>query len=771
VPRSRWPCTSRAPRCRRSRCPRPVFFAITWSETPAPGSRCPAAGRSGSPRRRGVRPVVVATSLCSITQFSITGKLRVAGAVRVDQATPTVLSWTLFCVTRRCWRPRSRSRSRCRTVRCRSRGRSRRPPPTSRCRASRRRRCSAPAVRGDRRIDPVVEVADGLVADDLEVPHPAGLDPVDREVLHAEAADLEALELVGAAAHRCSADRCNRSRRSRVDARLLAPGLTMRTLPASPWPGLTLPIRRRLSVAMRRPNWALPAAWYTPGSTRMVSPGAAASMAAWMDSPGKTRWTAALAAWRSRTRRRRARAEARRFIYGSFRIPPWAALPDDCRALFSDLVRRGSGQLPRLCLFYEPPRSPQSPRRRRAGAKVGLPLAAALALWACGEAGPPPDPRVPERAHRPTRDHLPARRDALPARDRRARPSSGATRPRASSAGTVLVRLRRQGRSAAFATTEPRWRPSEEDWAGSSSAAWRATPRSRSWASARGRGRLGGDVRIRTSTDPVGDSIFYREVPLPFLSAVQDPSRIRWRYGSVDSEEQPPIVLEDLPVCGNCHSFSRDGSVLGLDVDYGNDKGAYAVLPVTEQMVLNDEKIITWSDYRKGDGETTFGLLSQVSPDGRYVISTVKDRAVFVATPDIWFSQLFFPIKGILVVYDTRPAPTRRCPAPTIRSTSRAIPTWSPTASGSCSRGRRRTGRTSSRTPQSVLLSEKDVPSSSTTRSRSSSTCTAFRSTRAAAGRPSRSRAPRTTARATTSRSSRRTASGSSSARPRTTCC
>ena len=162
----------------------------------------------------------------------------------------------------------------------------------------------------------------------------------------------------------------------------------------------------------------------------------------------------------------------------------------------------------------------------------------------------------------------------------------------------------------------------------------------------------------------MGDSIFYREVPLPFITAVQDPSRIRWRFGSIDSEDRPPVVLEDLPVCGNCHSFSNDGSVLGLDVDYGNDKGAYAILPVSEQMVLNDEKIITWNDYRKNDGEATFGLLSKVSPDGRYVISTVKDRAVFVATPDIWYSQLFFPIKGILVVYDTETlkTPPLSCP-------------------------------------------------------------------------------------------------------------
>lgn len=159
-------------------------------------------------------------------------------------------------------------------------------------------------------------------------------------------------------------------------------------------------------------------------------------------------------------------------------------------------------------------------------------------------------------------------------------------------------------------------------------------------------------VRIRTSKDPVGDSLFYREVPLPFLEAVQDPSRIRWRYGTIDMQEGPPIVLHDLPVCGNCHSFADDGSVLGLDVDYGNDKGAYGLLPVSSHMVMDDSKIITWADFKKEDDELTFGLLSRVSPTGRYVVSTVKDRSVFVAMPDLMISQLFFPIKGILVVYD-----------------------------------------------------------------------------------------------------------------------
>jgi len=200
-----------------------------------------------------------------------------------------------------------------------------------------------------------------------------------------------------------------------------------------------------------------------------------------------------------------------------------------------------------------------------------------------------------------------------------------------------------------FTADERRWRPAEEDW---EEIKRRCIERDAE-VTVSGNGEAGSArVTIRTSKDPVGDAIFYREVPLPFLSAVQDPSRIRWRFGTVDSREAPRIVLQNLPVCGNCHSFSDDASTLGLDVDYGNDKGAYAVLDVAKDMVLDDEKIITWADFRKEDGELTFGLLSRVSPTGRYVVSTVKDRSVFVAMPDLWYSQLFFPIKGILVVYD-----------------------------------------------------------------------------------------------------------------------
>jgi tetratricopeptide (TPR) repeat protein len=170
------------------------------------------------------------------------------------------------------------------------------------------------------------------------------------------------------------------------------------------------------------------------------------------------------------------------------------------------------------------------------------------------------------------------------------------------------------------------------------------------------------------------------------------------------------VVLEDLPVCGNCHSFSGDGSTLGLDVDYGNDKGGYAILPVSPEMILDDEKIITWSDYRRDDGEGTFGLLSQVSPDGRYVISTVKDRAVFVATPGIEFSQLFFPIKGILVVYDKETGEFAPLPGADDPEYVQSNPTWSPDGEYVVFARAKAYQKAAVANATSVLLDEKDVP-------------------------------------------------------------
>lgn len=351
-----------------------------------------------------------------------------------------------------------------------------------------------------------------------------------------------------------------------------------------------------------------------------------------------------------------------------------------------------------------------SARTRTAPAGVEFLLAAALFLGACGrETGPAP-PAFPSEPSGRLEITYPLDETLFPPEivaptfvwsDE----TEGATR------WEVLIRFEPTGEPLRFPTAEPRWRPSEESWAeikrrsvarDAEVAVVGFGPGAEPASAAR--------VRIRTSTDPVGDSIFYREVPLPFIVAVQDPSRIRWRFGSIDSETQPPIVLENLPVCGNCHSFSGNGSVLGLDVDYGNDKGGYAILPVSPQMVLNDEKIITWSDYKKDDGQLTFGLLSQVSPDGRYVISTVKDRAVFVATPGIEFSQLFFPIKGILVVYDTETGTYTPLPGADDPEYVQSNPTWSPDGKWIVFARAKVYRKSGIEKAGDILLSEKDVP-------------------------------------------------------------
>ena len=259
----------------------------------------------------------------------------------------------------------------------------------------------------------------------------------------------------------------------------------------------------------------------------------------------------------------------------------------------------------------------------------------------------------------------------------------------------------------------PRWRPAPADWTRikERSAERDAEVTIAGFQRERGEAPLSaGQVRIRTSKDPVGDSLLYREVPLPFLTAVQDPSRIRWRYGSVDLEDGPPIILQNLPVCGNCHSFADNGSVLGLDVDYGNDKGAYGLVPVSTHMVMDDDKIITWSDYKRDDGELTFGLLSRVSPTGRYVVSTVKDRSVFVAIPDLMISQLFFPIKGILVVYDRETETFAPLPGADDPRYVQTNAVWSP--DGTELIFARATAHHSEHLEQknSALVDEKDVP-------------------------------------------------------------
>ena len=185
-----------------------------------------------------------------------------------------------------------------------------------------------------------------------------------------------------------------------------------------------------------------------------------------------------------------------------------------------------------------------------------------------------------------------------------------------------------------------------------------------------------GMVSFSFSKDSVGASVFYRAVPLPFGYAVKNVREIEWYLGSINGGK-PAKVLDNIPVCANCHSFSQNG-LLAMDIDYANDKGSYIIAPVKDTIHLTFDKIITWDDYKKEDGVITYGLLSQISPDGKYVLSTVKDRSVFVAVDNLEYSQLFFPIKGIIAVYDREAKKFYALPGASDRQYVQSNPNWSP---------------------------------------------------------------------------------------------
>jgi len=179
-----------------------------------------------------------------------------------------------------------------------------------------------------------------------------------------------------------------------------------------------------------------------------------------------------------------------------------------------------------------------------------------------------------------------------------------------------------------------------------------------------------GQVGIRTSKDPVGAPIFYRDVPLmpsELEKGVIKPLSaeavhyITWRLKNVGQAGSRKLI-EGFPTCANCHSFSRDGKTLGVDVDGPqNDKGLYALVDVEPQTSIRTENVIQWRSFQgRLGGQLRVAFMSQVSPDGRYVVTMINDPGVhddvqgryYVANfKDYRFLQVFYPTRGILAWY------------------------------------------------------------------------------------------------------------------------
>ena len=216
-------------------------------------------------------------------------------------------------------------------------------------------------------------------------------------------------------------------------------------------------------------------------------------------------------------------------------------------------------------------------------------------------------------------------------------------------------------------------------------ASWTWTPDARTWAAIQADSvdqpatvvitgyRDGGgafsrsQIRMTTSRDPVSAPIFYRDVPLmpsAGVNGVVSPLAptaihlIHWRLRDITKPESH-TVLKDMPTCANCHSFSADGKTFGMDIDGpANDKGLYALVPVQKHMTIQGKDMVHWNPA--GDiGKTRVGFMSQVSPDGRYVLSTFAGPSLKLLESyyvtnfmDYRFLQVFFPTRGVLAWYD-----------------------------------------------------------------------------------------------------------------------
>ena len=198
-----------------------------------------------------------------------------------------------------------------------------------------------------------------------------------------------------------------------------------------------------------------------------------------------------------------------------------------------------------------------------------------------------------------------------------------------------------------------------------------------------------GTVTISTSMDSVGAPVFYRDVPL-LLPASDEKGpiaplpryaipMIKWQIRNI-GETESHTVMGNMPTCANCHSFSADGKTLGLDLDGPrNDKGLYALVPVEKRMTIANRDVIHWSSFQLNQearisepAVKRFGFMSQVSPDGKYVVTSIGppdnknthqnqepgfasgilDRLYSTNYRDIAFTQVFYPTRGILAWYD-----------------------------------------------------------------------------------------------------------------------
>jgi hypothetical protein len=188
-------------------------------------------------------------------------------------------------------------------------------------------------------------------------------------------------------------------------------------------------------------------------------------------------------------------------------------------------------------------------------------------------------------------------------------------------------------------------------------------------------------ISFSISHDTVDAPILYRLMPIPVIIAEKNLDSMNYMLINIGSKKKPHIAMRGFPVCGNCHSFTADGSTIGLDLDAGlRDKGGYFISPIRDTILFNPDNYMSWS---KIENRRTFGLFSKISPDGHYIVTTVKDRVVlknFPVSPveNIIFSQLFFPVNGHLAIYDRQTDILKELPGANLEEYVQSNAMWTP---------------------------------------------------------------------------------------------
>lgn len=198
------------------------------------------------------------------------------------------------------------------------------------------------------------------------------------------------------------------------------------------------------------------------------------------------------------------------------------------------------------------------------------------------------------------------------------------------------------------------------------------------WGGADGRSALStGAVHFYTSRDRVGAPVFYRQVPVPFLD--DGFRRARWRLGDIASYRPPPVVMKNIPVCSSCHAFSSDGKRFSMEMHRDKDGGAQFIAPVQRHVRLSKDDFMSWNDYPKPETlPKSRGLFGRMSPTGRYIAASVNEISVALITNDRTFSQVFFPVYGILGWYSAASGTIRPLPGADDFRFVHANPEWSP---------------------------------------------------------------------------------------------